>query len=166
MRRLFLAGLLAIAAIARLHAVDVSGVYENAGTLVGPASPAEAGPISLQGLLGLEFDYALTRTLHDQVDRVVVKQAELTFTIECKDRDGATTWSGRWQLNKGYGMEGDRVKLLFRSKRYPDDGFYFTLNTLNEGKLLAVDVQRINSTWFGPVLKPVGTFLFNRVAGK
>lgn len=165
MHRLLPLGCLMIALTATARAVDVSGIYENAGNRVGASAPAEAGPISFQGLLGLEFDYALTRALHSQVDRVVVRQADNTFTIECKDRDGATTWSGQWKINEGYGFENDCVKLLLRSRRYPNDGFFFALSPAADGQLLLLEVQRVNSTWFGPVPKQVGTFLFHRITG-
>jgi hypothetical protein len=150
---------------ATLRAVDVSGTFENAGTMVGPGSAAESGIISFQGLCSLEFNHALTRALHTQTDRVVVRQSDSTFTIECKDRDDATTWSGRWERDVGYGVDPGQVNLLFRSKRFEFDGFLFSLSLAGDGRLLLVDVRRINTTWLGPVAKPIGVFLFNRVAG-
>jgi hypothetical protein len=151
---------------ATLRAVDVSGTYENAGSMVGPGSAAEAGVISFQGLCNLEFDHALTRALHTEIDRVVVRQSASTFSLECKDRDGATTWSGQWSRDVGYGVDPGQVNLLFRSKRFESDGFLFSLSLAGEGQLLLVDVRRIKTTWLGPVGQPIGVFLFNRVAGR
>lgn len=148
------------------RAVDVSGTYENAGSMVAPGSAAEAGTISLQGLCTLEFDHALTRALHAQTDRVVVRQSDSTISLECKDRDGATVWSGQWKRNEGYGVDQGQVNLLFRSKRFEFDGFLFSLSLAGEGRLLLVDVRRVNTTPFGPVAKPVGSFLFSRMAGR
>jgi hypothetical protein len=149
---------------ATARAVDVSGTYENTGAMVAPDSEAAAGTISLQGLCSLEFNPALTRALHSQTDRVVLRQSDATFSIECKDRDGATTWSGEWSRDVGYGVEAGQVNLLFRSKRFEFDGFLFSLSAAGDGRLLLIDVRRINTTPFGPVAKPIGAFLFNRVA--
>ena len=147
------------------RAVDVSGTYENAGSMVSPDSAAASGTISLQGLCTLEFDHALTRALHTQTDRVVVRQSDSAFIIECKDRDGAVTWSGRWERDVGYGVDPGQVNLLFRSKRFEFDGFLFSLSQVGDAQLLMVDVRRVNTTPFGPVAKPIGVFLFNRVPG-
>jgi hypothetical protein len=149
-----------------LHAVDVSGTYENAGSMVSPDSAEESGAISFQGLCSLEFNHALTRALHAQTSRVVVTQTGGTFTIECKDLDGVTTWSGQWTKGQGYGVDPGQVNLLFRSKRFEFDGFLFSLRLAGDGRLLLVDVRRVNTTWLGPVAKPIGVFLFNRVPGK
>src|SRR5258708_3117451 len=142
MKRLLLTGLFAATTWLGARAAEVSGTYENAGSMVGPDSAAAAGTISLQGLCSLEFDYALTRTLHAQTDRVVVRQSDSTFVIECKDRDGTTTWSGRWSRDQGYGVDPGQVNLLFRSKRYENDGFLFSLRPAADGLLLLVEVQR------------------------
>lgn len=158
MRTLLISCLLA----ATLHAVDVSGTYENAGAMVGPGSAAEAGIISFQGLCTLEFNHTLTRALHTQTDRVVVRQTDSVFIIECKDRDGAVTWRGRWERDAGYGVDPGQVNLLFRSKRFESDGFLFSLSLAGNGQLLLVDVRRIKTTWFGPVAQPAGVFLFTR----
>lgn len=162
MKKLLLFALLAATA----SAVDVSGNYENAGAMVGPRSAVEAGIISFQGLCTLEFDHALTRALHAQTDRVVVRQTDSAFIIECKDRDGAVTWSGRWERDTGYGVDPGQVNLLFRSKRFESDGFLFSLSLAGDGQLLLVDVRRIKTTWLGPVAQPTGVFLFNRVAAR
>jgi hypothetical protein len=162
MKTLLLSCLLAVTA----RAVDVSGVYENAGAMVSPDSAAAAGTISLQGLCTLEFDHALARALHSQTDRVVVRQTDSTFLIECKDRDGVTTWSGQWSRDVGYGVDANQVNLLFRSKRFEFDGFLFSLSPAGDGRLLLIDVRRVNTTPFGPVAKPIGVFLFSRVADR
>jgi hypothetical protein len=164
--RRFMVGLLAAIAVCSAWAVDVSGTYENTGSMVSPDSVASSGTISLQGLCSLEFDHALTRALHTQTDRVVVRQSDSAFIIECKDRDGAVTWSGRWARDAGYGVDPGQVNLLFRSKRFEFDGFLFSLSLAGDGQLLLVDVRRVNTTPFGPVAKPIGVFLFNRVAGR
>lgn len=159
MKRLLLFGLLAVTA----QAVDVSGTYENFGTVVGAASSDTSA--SFHGLLGLEFDLSLARALFSKTDRVVIKQADTRFAIRCLDANGEQTWGGRWDLDVGYGVEKEQVKLVF-SKHEEKDGFLFLLSAAGDGKLLLVEVHKIQTTWFGPVGKPLGTFIFSRVPEK
>jgi hypothetical protein len=149
-------------AYAAARAVDVTGAYENFGRIVSAETETAGGTVSLQGLLGLEFDYTLARALHAQTSRVELTQTDSIFRIECRDLDGAQTWSGQWADGVGYAREEGQVNLIFRSKRYENDGFIFQLRLVNERKMLLVEVRRIVSTWFGPVEKPVGVFLFDR----
>lgn len=157
MKRLLLLGMLAVAA----RAVDVSGSYENAGSMIA-AAPA-TGDISLQGLLGLNFDHELTRAIHCETSRVEIKQTDSQFGIVCKKDDGTVTWSGYWQRNVGYDWDSEKVSLLFRTPRFKQDGFLFKVSLAGNRRMLLVEVLRINSTYFGPMGESLGTFIFDRV---
>ena len=160
MKRLLLSGLLAVTA----HAVDVSGTYENVGTVVG-ASAAKDNHASFHGLLGLEFDLPLALARFSQTEKVTIQQTDSAFRLRCLDADGNETWIARWNRDAGYGLEDELVKLVF-SKYKENDGYLFLLRPAGEGKFLVVEVHRIQTTPFGPVGNPIGTFLFSRVAGK
>ena len=147
-------------------AADLSGTYENAGILVSSATAQPEGTISFQGLLSLEFDYALARALHAETNRVTIRQTETHFTIECRNLDDQVTWSRRWQKGAGYGVEGDRAELVFRAPQLKDDAYVFSLQRVPQRDLLLVTVERLNATSFGPSAQPVGTFLFGRLAGE
>ena len=160
-------GFVVALALVSARAVDVGGVFENLGTVVSlEGEPKGDGTVTLHGLLALEFDLALGRKLYADTARVELTQLDPLFRIECQDSAGTRTWSGQWKYREGYARTEDQVNLIFRSKRYENDGFLFILRTVNERKMLLVEVRRITSTWFGPVEKPVGTFLFDRVPGK
>lgn len=163
MKNLFLSFLLAAAAA---HAVEIDGTYENTGSLVSSATAQAEGTISFQGLLDLDFDYALTRALHATTNRVVITQAPGRLRIECRDIDDKMTWSGSWEMGAGYTLGEDHVELVFRARRFKEDGFVFTLRPVHNGDLLLVDVQRVNATSFGPAAQPVGSFLFGRLGGE
>lgn len=152
---------LALAGWSEARAVDVSGNYADSGS-----TTATGAAVSLQSLLRLEFDPVLAGPMHSPASRVEITQTGSIFRIECLDADGARTWSGQWKKGEGYNTEPEQVKLVFRSKRYDPDGFLFSLDTLSEDQLLIVNVQRIVTTWFGPVIKPVGVYVFERVPGK
>ena len=162
-RPLAVSVLLATVAWNEARAIDVSGVYANSGTVVAADPGPAAGAVSLQGLLGLEFDLALANALHSQTSRVEVRQTASIFRMVCKDVDGVVTWSGQWKMGEGYGVEEGQVNLIFRSKRFENDGFQFALSMASGDNLLLVDVRRVTSTWFGPVVKPIGVFLFSRL---
>jgi plasmid stabilization system protein ParE len=141
-------------------AVDVSGIYADTGN-----TAATEAAVSLQSLLRLEFDPVLANPVHSPASRVAITQTDFMFRIECLDPDGARTWSGQWKTGEGYGTEAGQVKLVFRSKRYDPDGFFFLLSLVGENRVLVVEVQRIVSSWFGPVTKPVGVYVFERAPG-
>lgn len=164
----FIVGFLALLALAgRARAVDVGGVYENLGTVVSREDgPPGDGTVTLHGLLALEFDLALGRKLYADTAQVEVTQLDSLFRIECRDAGGTRTWSGQWKYREGYARTEDQVNLIFRSKRYENDGFVFFLRTVNERKMLLVEVRRITTSWLGPAEKPVGVFLFDRVPAK
>jgi len=160
--RWFLAAIaLAFITITDLRAADLSGTYENFGSMVNPATDAEAGTISLQGLFSQEFDYKLTRAQHAYVDQVVVKQTSDQITIECRDTDGKLTWGGHWKRDAGYNAKDGQVDLIVRSKRNKDDSYLFSFSTVSDQHLLVVTVNLMQATVFGPVAKPLGTFLFS-----
>jgi hypothetical protein len=161
MKRLLLSGLLAVTA----QAVDVSGTYENVGTVIG--SPASADDrVSFHGLLGLEFDRRLARAQFSQTERLVLTQTDSTFKISGRDADNGETWNSRWARDLGYDFDQKQVKLLFSSKLKKDDGFLFLLSPAGDGQMLLVEVIEIHATVLGPVGNPLGTYLFERVARK
>lgn len=163
---LLIAALSLAASLPAARAIDVSGVYENSGSVASGDSPQTTGTVSLQGLLGLEFDFALANTRHAQTSRVEVTQTGTLFRIVCREAGDAVAWSGQWKTGEGYAAENGQVRLVFRSKRHEPDGFFFLLSTAREGQLLVVEVQRVTPTWFGPVVKPMGLFVFHRVADR
>lgn len=158
---LVLAGLCAALAV---RAVEIDGTYENTGSLASSATPQADGTISFQGLLELNFDYALTRAEHSETERVTLTQTATHLRLECRNREGRLTWTGSWEKGVGYTVEEDHVALTFRARRFKDDGFVFTLRPVPGRDLLLVDVQRINATSFGPAAQPIGSFLFGRLA--
>lgn len=157
MKRLLLLGVLAATA----SAVDVSGTYENAGSMIGATPGADA--TSLQGLLSLNFDHELTRAIHFKTIRVEIKQTDSQFGIVCKDDDGKEVWSGYWQRNVGYDWDSEKVSLLFRTPRYKQDGFLFKVSLAGDRRMLLVEVLRVNATYFGQMGQPLGTFIFDRL---
>lgn len=141
--------------------VSVAGTYEAEGTAV-QAAGGYTGPVSLRALLALDFDLAQGSLRHPDITAVEVEQEEWNLWIRTRNSAGAVEWSAGWQRNGGFEATKDGVKLLLRAKPGADDFFMFTLSPVNEGAALAIKVEQIEATKFGPTGKEVGTFLFLR----
>ena len=159
-------GLLVALACSRAGAVDVSGVYADAGTSISAASDQAAGQVSLEGLFRLEFDATLARARYSQTAQAVVVQTASAFKVWSRDADGGTTWSGRWAEGQGYARMDGCVDLRLRAQRFGYDEFVFHLSTVGDGTLLLVEVLRVTPTLIGPSIKPVGEYLFPRLPAK
>lgn len=164
-RRLPLSLLVLLAGVAvtalRAAPVVVAGTYECEGTVV-HAEPAYAGPVSLRALLALDFDLAQGSLRHPDITAVEIEQEEWNLWIRTRNAAGAVEWSAGWQRNGGFEATKDGVKLLLRAKPGADDFFMFTLSPVNDGAALAVKVEKIEATKFGPTGREIGTFLFLR----
>jgi len=164
--RIVLLGLImgALSAAPAARAENLSGVYENTGSQISSATPAAGDAISFQGLLGLNFDYALTRALHASTSQVVITQTDSLFRIECRDVDGKVVWSGQWEPGIGCTPAEDRVDLIFHTAQLKYDGYRFSLRPVPGKQLLLVEVQFVKATTLGPSVQPVGSFLFGRLS--
>lgn len=143
------------------RAVDLTGDYESAGTIISTSLEYPGGPVSLHGLCALEFDLALAQHLYADTARVSIKQTASRFAIECRDAGGSITWGGEWRDGVGYTAENDHVKLEFRSaKRYGHDAFIFRLSTDPKRNVLVLSVRRVRPSSFGPGETELGVFCF------
>lgn len=160
--RLLVAGFIILCA-GRLAAANVTGTFESVGAAVQETDGRRA-TVSLRGLVGLEFDHELARLTHGEVSRVSLDQKEGAFRIRCHRDDGSLEWEGYWERQKGYGLtpEEQRPKILFRSPRLGDDSVALTFWLEADGRMLAVSAERLVASTFGPIIRPLGTFLFAR----
>ncbi|MBI2512633.1 MAG: hypothetical protein HYV96_11690 [Opitutae bacterium] len=150
-----------VALLPAAHALDVTGDYESAGTIISTTLEHPGGPVSLHGLLALEFDLALAQRLYADTTRVTIRQTASRFAIECRDASGGVTWGGEWRDGVGYAVENDQVKLEFRSaKRYGHDAFVFRLSTDPKRNVLLLSVRRVRPSSFGPGETELGVFCF------
>lgn len=146
----------------RAAPVAVAGSYEAEGTVVQNGS-GYTGPVSLRALLALDFDLAQGSLRHPDITAVEIEQEEWNLWIRTRHANGAVEWSAGWARNGGFEATKDGVKLLLRAKPGAADFFMFTLSPVNDGAALAVKVEKIEATKFGPTGKEIGTFLFLRI---
>lgn len=162
MRPPVLVALLLATATSGLFALDLSGTYEAAGTILQAEDGPAGGKVSLHALFALEFDHGRAATIHSLTTKVIFEQADGAFRVKCLDADDEVMWKGEWRRLAGYDFDADKVKLLLRAERFGHDGFLFLLSNDGKKDLLVVEIRRIVTTWYGPVFKPVGTFYFLR----
>jgi hypothetical protein len=155
--------LLAVTAAADDRAPDLTGVYDDEGTVVSTATgrPADGG--SLHALLSLEFVPALARILHDQTAQVRIKHSRTSLEIEVIDRDGKVSWQGAWKQGEDYGLREGRVVLHFKPGKFGRDEFLLMFRNVTTHRLLELEVQRLTPTLLGPTVHPIGTYLFPRL---
>ena len=138
---------------------SAAGVYECTGTVIHTDSGYD-GPVSLRALLALDFDLAQGAVRHPDIAAVEIEQEKWNLWIRTKTARGTVEWSAGWSRNGGFEPTADGVKLLLRSRPGAGNLFMFTLSSVKEGTALAVKVERIEATNFGPAGKEIGTFLF------
>jgi|GEM_PF-1231158 len=143
---------------------DLSGVYDDAGTIVKIAEGEEPpAVISLHALLSLEFNAGLARLLQDRTREVRVKHEGDTFAVDFVDADGETIWAPVWNRSTGGVLRDRRLHLHLKPGKFGNDEYLLVFENVTAHRLLQVQVQRVKATFFGPVYQPYGTFLFHRL---
>ncbi len=143
---------------------DLSGTYDDAGTIVKIAEGEETPQtVSLHALLSLEFNPGLARLLQQRTREVRVKHEGDTFAVDFVDADGESIWAPVWNRETGSYLRERRLHLRLKPGKFGNDEYVLVFENVTTHRLLQVQLQRVKPTFFGPVLQPVGTFLFHRL---
>lgn len=142
-------------------ASSITGLYESEGSVVHTDSGYD-GPVSLRALLALDFNLAQGTLQHTGIPWIQIRQEVDSLVIRTRRTGGELEWSAEWKRNGGFEATDDGVKLLLRAKQNRDNLYMFTLTPIKERTALAVKIQKIEASKFGPVGREVGTFLFLR----
>lgn len=155
---------LALAAVAAepTRQPELTGVYDDEGTIVVPPPGAPPELVSLHALLTLQSIPGVVRLLHDQTGEVRLTHTAGTFHMAITNREGEEAWERTWRAGDDYGMQDGRVLLRFKAARDGEDDHFLVLETVTTYKLLQVEVQRHTPTILGPRIQSLGTFLFHR----
>lgn len=153
---------LLLAVVATGKSADMSGVYEDRGTLVS-SSPFSATEPSFYGALSLVFDPELTNALHGQTSRIIVKHAARELQIEVYDSDDVVIWSRRWKEGEGYVQQGNSVILRFRVGAWGTEEIFMILQPADTGGLLELTMQRVKPTALGPAVLQKAIYLFHQL---
>jgi len=142
--------------------LELTGDYDDEGTVSKAAPDQPAGVVSLHALLSLEFVPGLARLLHDQTGVVKIKHEAGMLEVAVVNREGEVIWQERWKQGEGYQRSGDTLSLHFRPGRKDKEEFLLNFETVTAYRLLQVEVVRLTPTVLGPVRHPMGTYLFHR----
>jgi hypothetical protein len=142
--------------------LDLSGSYDDAGTVV-IAAPEQSPVVSLHAMLSMEFMPGLARLLQDRTKEVRLTHEGELLQVDVVDHDDETIWRGAWKQGEGFAVRDGRVYLHFKPGRFGNDEFIVILSTVTEHRLLQLEMQRLKPTFFGPVFQPMGTYLFHRM---
>jgi hypothetical protein len=154
---------IAVTAAAGEREIDLTGVYDDEGTVITTTTGRPADGASLHALFRLEFVPALARILHDQTAQIRIKQGRASLEIEVMDLDGKVSWQGAWELGDGYALREGRLILHFKPGKFGQDEFLLIFKTVSAHRLLEVEAQRLTPTLLGPSIHPIGTYLFSRL---
>ncbi|HEY8993440.1 MAG TPA: hypothetical protein VIM71_02045 [Lacunisphaera sp.] len=154
---------LVVTAAAEEREPNLTGIYDDEGTVVTTAVGRASDGVSLHALFKLEFVPALARILHEQTAQIRIKHHRASLEVEITDPDGKVIWQGAWQHAEGYAIRDGRVVLHFKPGKFGQDEFLLLLKTITVHRLLEVEVQRLTPTLLGPSVHPVGTYLFPRL---
>lgn len=154
----------AVAASAAAKEPDIAGTFADDGTTIVKVEHGPAGAVSLRALFALEFDPRAARLLHERTAEIRIVEGPVSLTVLALDAEGAVAWQRDWRLGDGYARNDGRVMLRLRSDRHGRDEFVLNLEAVTEHRLLQVELQRLTPTLLGPMLAPLGTWVFPRLA--
>jgi len=141
---------------------DISGTYGARGVKVAGAVGDGAAEISLPALLQLEFNAELGLARHASSDVVVIEEGRHWVEVRVLDREGEQTWRTHWNEGEGFERAGAIRQLSIASPRRGEAAIVFLFETIEDGRLLRLEVVRMVATNFGPVPESMGTFIFYR----
>jgi hypothetical protein len=148
--------------IALPRAPEISGTYDDDGTVA--LAPPEGVKVfaSLHAFLSGEFSAGMARLIHEKTGVVRLKHVAGHLEAEVTDHEGETAWNMEWKQGDTFGVKGARVIILFKGTHLNDDQYRLVLESVSAYKLLQVDVQRLIPSTFGLQVKPLGVYLFSR----
>jgi hypothetical protein len=141
---------------------EISGTYDDEGTVAIPAPEGVKIYASLHAFLSGEFSEGMSRLIHEKTGQVRLQLEKGRLEAEVTDHDGESAWRMEWKSGETYGVQKERVVILFKGTTVNDDQYRLILESVSTYKLLQVEVQRLTPSTFGLQVKPLGTYLFSR----
>lgn len=158
--KLFLGITIAITGtIGATAAVDISGTYEDKGSVVG-STAENVEIISLHGLLNLDFDPISTDANWGDTSHVVLVDEDGMIEIEIFNGDDQRIWRTKWGARNGFSHEGDAAVIRIQNGRDANRRTVLVARPLNDGEFLEVKAYNIKPSYVGPFSDPVGTYIF------
>ena len=163
--RFFRLGCMWLLATLTLSATDVSGVFDDKGSVISAEKPELAGAeVSLHALLSQEFDPETGRILYAETERLDIIQTSDDLTFRAHKETTRVNWSVEYLYEAAKGsVHGPRVIVNLR-KPEERDVYTYVFELLENTDHLLITVYRVTATIVGPSGKPIGSYLFTRIA--
>ncbi len=163
--RFFRLGCVWLLATLAASASDVSGVYHDKGSVISNEKPELAGAeVSLHALLSQEFDPETGRILYAETERLDLIQTSDDLTFRAHKEKTRVSWSVEYLYEAVKGsVHGPRVIVNLR-KPEERDVYTYVFELLENKDHLLITVYRVTATIVGPSGKPIGSYLFERMA--
>ena len=144
------------------RAPEITGVYDDEGTVALPPPAGVQVFPSLHAFLSGEFSPGMAKLVHEKTRQLRLTHANGRLEAEATDHDGEAIWNFEWKSGDTFGVRGERVVVLFRGAKVNDDQYRLLIETVSTYKLLQIEVQRLRPSTFGLQVQPMGTYLFSR----
>lgn len=145
-------------ALSPASALDISGSYDDKGTVIGSSNGGET--ISFHGMLSLDFDPIMVEAKYADTTHIDLIDKDGKLDIEIIDKEGKMVWGAVWRAKDGYSHEGESA--VIRISNGTSDGARTSLviTPLNDGAYLEVKAYKVTATAVGPMSDPIGSYIF------
>ena len=146
--------------IGRADALDISGTYDDKGSIIGSNGVGSGESVSLHGLLSLEFDPVMAEANFGDTSHVVLVDKDGKIDIEIFDDNGTMIWGTVWGVHDGYSHEGDVAVIRISNGSANGDRTSLVMKTFNDGAYLEVKAYAVKYSAVGPHSEPIGSYIF------
>tara|TARA_B110000305_G_scaffold126962_1_gene142211 strand:+ start:1542 stop:2051 length:510 start_codon:yes stop_codon:yes gene_type:complete len=149
-----------IVALTPVSALDISGSYDDKGTVIRSESGGGSETISFHGMLSLDFDPIMAEAKYGDTTHIDLIDKDGKLDIEIIDKEGKIVWGAVWRANDGYSHEGDSAVIRISNGNSSGDRTSLVITPLSDGAYLEVKAYRVTATALGPKSHPIGSYIF------
>ncbi len=154
----FLLGVLALTMTA--SAFDLQGTYVDKGT-GSTVGQADTHPVSLWAIVTAEP--LAPPEKFAEVASVRFRDHGMGIDALMRNAEGKTLSHLKWQAEKHYAKDDDKVTVWMKGLDGSDDGYAVEFNGAPQEGLLEVTVTKVLSTQIGPKTERLGVYYFEKV---
>ncbi len=147
-------------ALTPVYALDITGSYDDKGTVIQSGSGGGSETISFHGILSLDFNPIMAEAEYGDTSHVDLIDLKEKLDIEIIDEGGKMVWGAVWGRYDGYSHEGDSAVIRISNGDSNGNRTSLVITPLSEGAYLEVKAYKITVTALGPKSDPIGSYIF------
>ena len=147
-------------ALTPAFALEITGSYDDMGTVIRSDNGGESETISFHGLLSLDFDPIMAEAKYADTSHVDLIDLKEKLDIEIIDKEGKMVWGAVWGRYEGYSHEGDAAVIRISNGDANGNRTSLVITPLSDGAYLEVKAYKITATALGPKSDPIGSYIF------